>query len=1128
MKKRISAWLLAFVMVFSLFPATVLAADDETPANSKELKDNGDGTYTITLSVTGQGDTTTTTSGANVVVVLDVSGSMDEGTGNTSYTYSEWDGSPRQGTKYGKFDGSDDYFELERYHGDYYYYDAEAGEYVEYTGTIYVRRTQNETRLDAAKAAINTLADTLFEQNTAENPETIQMSFVVFADTAAVRQIGGKDVTTDKDAFKADVNGRYANGGTNWEDGLQKAAGIDFGDDDPTYVIFISDGNPTFRVTKGGPNPAYTSGIYSYGFFGADTYTAAQDENYDTRYFDSEGIYGNGWDSGYYDLTDNNVARCYNVAIDDAKAIVDDGGTLYTIGAYGSVDRMSSLTDYAYGGDGSEYYNSVSDTDALNSTLAKIADEITNSLALTNVSFSDGITGMTEVAVSGETEDVKGFTYKKNGEVWADAPEAKFEDGKVVWDLGTTKLANGESASVSFVVYPSQEALDLIADLNNGKVTWDSLTDAQKSQIDSNEGKAPYSLKTNTEAKLTYSTVTETTDASGNTTTTTSDPATIDMTRTGADGITVESTQLKLKKAWNADLDEQQLKDLLYNKDGSPTEHKVTLDVKKGDDVYLADQVLGWDAEKNDYVWEKDFAIAPGIMVSAEQAEKTGLSTEGKPTVTYNGETYYLLVEGHDYTLEEKSGGDYHFELEEKVYHPMYIDGTLYNVTIKDGAVESAEEMDAVTATNNLKGGILITKTVEVAEGSADPADPSEDAFQIQVDMKNADGSAYEVAANEGGWRIIYGENNPDGEDEINNNGNYGRSDRSAISGGTFTATVYAGDQILVGNVNSGVTYEVKELADELPDGYELKSIAGKDGETALEPEDGVVKGTVQANTSSAVTITNTYEKATGTLTITKTFAGDLPEKDRPESLKVKVTGPEYPNGEEKSLTKGEATTAAYTLTLQNIAVGEYTVEEVADSAKVDGYTVETTYSTAGGKATVAKDTPAAVTITNTYTKKTSTDTVNDSVTVKKVDGDKAALSGAKFELLDASGKKLAEYTGGEFTISTADAALKDILPAADADVTLTLKETEAPTDYMIMEAEHAVKISAAASEELKDGTFVTTTTYTMTIDEKESVEIVNELDKNNDNIPDKYQVTVIYEADSNGALVEVRSRRKS
>ena len=57
MKRRISAVLLALVMVLSLFPATVLAADDETPANSKELKDNGDGTYTITLSVTGQGDT---------------------------------------------------------------------------------------------------------------------------------------------------------------------------------------------------------------------------------------------------------------------------------------------------------------------------------------------------------------------------------------------------------------------------------------------------------------------------------------------------------------------------------------------------------------------------------------------------------------------------------------------------------------------------------------------------------------------------------------------------------------------------------------------------------------------------------------------------------------------------------------------------------------------------------------------------------------------------------------------------------------------------------------------------------------------------------------------------------------
>ena len=566
MKKRISAMLLALVMVLSLLPTTAFAADEGEPKNSKELKDNGDGTYTITLSVTGQGDTTTTTSGANVVVVLDVSGSMDESTGNEGISYVVWDGSGGQGTKFGRLE-SGEYVELTDFGWlDYVWYYLKDDEWVKYDGTVFVRRTTT-SRLSEAKEALNTLATTLLNQNTDADPDMVEMALVVFADDAAVIKLGDKNKTTDLNEFKTAVDARYANGGTNWEDGLLKAKDLSFGDTDPTYIIFISDGNPTYRKTATA-DPAYTSGRKAAR--GRDQYyTATDDENYDTKK-SNEGIYGNGWDSeSLYDLSANNVQRCYNTAAPVAKQIVEGGKTLYTIGAYGNVDRMSSLTDYAYGddGNGSEYYNSVSDTAALNSTLSEIANEITNSLALTKVSFSDGITGMTSVAVSGSAD---GFTYEKNGKPWTgeDVPKAKFEGGKVVWNLGDTKLSNGESASVSFVVYPSQEALDLIADLNNGVKTWDDLTEEQENQIKGGPD-GPYSLKTNTEAKLTYSTVTTTTPAGGTPVDDISKPKTIDMTRTGADGISVESTQLKLKKVWNATLQPDQVDDVLYE-NGDP------------------------------------------------------------------------------------------------------------------------------------------------------------------------------------------------------------------------------------------------------------------------------------------------------------------------------------------------------------------------------------------------------------------------------------------------------------------------------------------------------------------------------------------------------------------------------
>jgi Mg-chelatase subunit ChlD len=58
--------------------------------------------------------------------------------------------------------------------------------------------------------------------------------------------------TTSYADFSRSVNNIRAEGGTNWEDALQTASTVTFdGDGDATYVIFVSDGNPTFRNTKG-------------------------------------------------------------------------------------------------------------------------------------------------------------------------------------------------------------------------------------------------------------------------------------------------------------------------------------------------------------------------------------------------------------------------------------------------------------------------------------------------------------------------------------------------------------------------------------------------------------------------------------------------------------------------------------------------------------------------------------------------------------------------------------------------------------------------------------------------------------------------------------------------------------
>ena len=89
MRKRLCAGLLSFIMFLSLLPTTVLAAEDGpvTTTNSadnltltKTVTPEDDGTYTVRLEsyATGTVTTTTTTTPLDIVLLLDVSGSMKE------------------------------------------------------------------------------------------------------------------------------------------------------------------------------------------------------------------------------------------------------------------------------------------------------------------------------------------------------------------------------------------------------------------------------------------------------------------------------------------------------------------------------------------------------------------------------------------------------------------------------------------------------------------------------------------------------------------------------------------------------------------------------------------------------------------------------------------------------------------------------------------------------------------------------------------------------------------------------------------------------------------------------------------------------------------------------------------
>ena len=251
-KKKVSiiGIILTFLMTFTLLGGTktsyenikkglmnlFAANEDGTPKREKMLINNNDGTYKLSLSVTGDSEKKFTK--ANVIVIMDVSGSMNTNAPNSQ-----------------------------------------------------------QTRLTAAKNAVNSLANSLLSNNGKNgNPNDIfEMAFVSFSTKATTRI----SKTTSYDTFSASVNSLSADGGTNWEDALQNAKSINFDNDgDPTYVIFVSDGNPTFRNTKG--NYTNMDDYWYNGRWNGGTYVS--------------GVYGNGSDSQSYGgiPVNTTITRCYD------------------------------------------------------------------------------------------------------------------------------------------------------------------------------------------------------------------------------------------------------------------------------------------------------------------------------------------------------------------------------------------------------------------------------------------------------------------------------------------------------------------------------------------------------------------------------------------------------------------------------------------------------------------------------------------------------------------------------------------------------------------------------------------------------------------------------------------------
>jgi len=294
------------------------------------------------------------------------------------------------------------------------------------------------SRLDAAKSSIISAAGTILGQ------EGARAKLITFG-TNVVSDYGW---TSNVSEFDGNVNSMSADGGTNWEAALAQAEtdAKSAGDGD-VYIIFVSDGNPTLRMSQ----------VYSeYIWWGPDA-TIYQEDRW---YYNSDGVYGSGYnDPKGWDFTAaNTVAN---------RLIGNDKYTLFTINVSDST-KMDSLS-------ATQHYEANSPA-MMQSALSSIVKQITNTYSYKNVVMTDTVTTGDMVVGTGAGGGVDSFSYTTTDvggtpTTWADAPAATYDLGKktVTWDLGAMSLEDGRTYTVSFKVRLTQRAYDDAARLASGQ-----------------------------------------------------------------------------------------------------------------------------------------------------------------------------------------------------------------------------------------------------------------------------------------------------------------------------------------------------------------------------------------------------------------------------------------------------------------------------------------------------------------------------------------------------------------------------------------------------------------------------------------------------------------------------------
>lgn len=522
MKKRILSAFLVLCMMLTMVPTAALAAEDPGGGNGsdrvhtesndgvvvgKTVNYDGDGNYSLTLEayVTNEVTKGSKTTPLDIVLVLDVSGSMDDDLGESTWEYTptdeqRWSYSDINGSRWTTYYFRDDdgnYYEVEaesdgswgnrQYSIGYY---TGSGFYRDWnqlgttsrnqnanlwTGTLYTRQEITTSKMEAMQSAVNGFIDQVAENAAgADNDVTHRISIVKFAGSST-DSVGNdtyndwfytynysqvvKDLTevsgSNVQVLKNTVNSLEASGATQVNYGLNHAQRVLTGEgqltgareDAKKVAVVFTDGNPTSGSSwEGGVAADAVNLACDLKDGGVTVYTIGMFEDADPS--DTDGRfnkYMNGVSSNYPNAEVTNWRGDRTQDWDDCKL-----GTRVTEG---------------------NYYFAADDAEELENAFSTIADNVSTSKVAAGANtvlsdtlsefftFPEGLTGSSG-GVTVQYAEVKGQD--------ADGSYTWYEPERLT---GVTPVVNADSKTITVEGFDYTDHA-VTKTTENGNVTW--------------------------------------------------------------------------------------------------------------------------------------------------------------------------------------------------------------------------------------------------------------------------------------------------------------------------------------------------------------------------------------------------------------------------------------------------------------------------------------------------------------------------------------------------------------------------------------------------------------------------------------------------------------------------------